>query len=128
MSFLSANLAELFSKLDLLPHIGALEHFFAREQNIAMQGDQERHYRYIQALDALEFKAPPKSIGFESIINHLKKQGVLRFEEIFELLKVVRYFRLMRNHNFAGLIGEWMETIIIPVGIVTGKQIGRAHV
>ncbi|MBD3799529.1 endonuclease MutS2, partial [Sulfuricurvum sp.] len=114
MSRLSTNLAELFGKLDLLPYIGALEHFFAREQNIAMQGDQERHYRYIQALDALEFKAPPKSVGFDGLINHLKKQGVLRFEEIFELLKVVRYFRLMRNQNFPGLIGEWMETIIIP--------------
>jgi DNA mismatch repair protein MutS2 len=49
-----------------------------------------------------------------AIINHLKKQGVLRFEEIHELLKVVRYFRLMRNHEFAGIIGEWMGTIIIP--------------
>src|SRR3989338_3702198 len=114
MSSLSSNLAELFGKLDLLPHIASLEHFFSREQNIAMQGDQERHYRYIQALDALDFKAPPKSVGFESIINHLKKQGVLRFEEIHELLKVVRYFRLMRNHECGGLIGEWMGTIIIP--------------
>lgn len=114
MSPLSANLAELFGKLDLLSHIHSLEHFFSRAQNVAIPGDQERHYRYIQALDALEFKAPPKSIGFETIINHLKKQGVLRFEDIFELLKIVRYFRLMRNGEFGGIIGEWMDSIIIP--------------
>ncbi len=114
MNHLSPSLAELFGKLDLHPHIAALEHFFSREQNIAIPGDQERHYRYIQALDALEFKAPPKTKSFETIINHLKKQGVLRFEELFELLKVVRYFRLMRNGDYPGIIGEWMATIQIP--------------
>jgi DNA mismatch repair protein MutS2 len=116
MSRLSANLAELFGKLDLLPHLGMLEQFFSRPQNIAIPGDQERHYRYIEALDVLEFKAPPKSVGFETILNHLKKQGVLRFEDIFELLKVVRYFRTLRNQGYPGLIGEWMNTIQIPDG------------
>lgn len=113
---LSSNLAELFGKLDLLSHIGILQHFFSREQNIAMPGDQERHYRYIEALDGLEFKAPPKSVAFESFLNHLKKQGVLRFEDIFEILKVVRYFRLLRNQGYSGLIGEWMGTIVVPDG------------
>lgn len=114
MSILSANLAELFGKLDLLPHLKALEHFFSRSQNIAIGGDQERHFRYIEALDALEFKAPPKSVPFEGTINHLKKQGVLRFEDIFELIKIVRYFRHIRNSGYAGIIGEWMGTIHIP--------------
>lgn len=114
MNHLSASLSELFGKLDLLPHLRALEHFFSRTQSIALQGDQERHFRYIEALDSLEFKAPPKSVVFEGSINHLKKQGVLRFEDIFEIIKVVRYFRNLRNHDFSGLIGEWMETIHIP--------------
>ena len=114
MNNLSANLAELFGKLDLLPHLKALEHFFSRAQNIALQGDQERHFRFIEALDLLEFKAPPKSVPFEGSINHLKKQGVLRFEDMFELIKIVRYFRTMRNNGYAGLIGEWMGTIEIP--------------
>ncbi|MDD2782963.1 MAG: hypothetical protein PHO52_01975 [Sulfuricurvum sp.] len=45
MSSLSSNLAELFGKLDLLAHISSLEQFFSREQNIAIPGDQERHFR-----------------------------------------------------------------------------------
>jgi len=114
MNSLSPTLAGLFGKLDLLPHIKALEQFFSREQNIAIGGDQERHFRFIEALDLLEFKAPPKSVPFEGTINHLKKQGVLRFEDIFELIKVVRYFRTMRNNGYTGLIGEWMGTIQIP--------------
>ena len=83
MNSLSPNLAELFGELDLLPHLKALEHFFSRAQNIAIGGDQERHFRFIEALDALEFKAPPKSLSFEGSINHLK-QGVLRFEDILK--------------------------------------------
>ena len=114
MTALSPNLSELFGKLDLIPHLTALEQFFSRSQNIAIPGDQERHYRFIQALDLLEFKAPSKSIPFETIINHLKKQGVLRFEDMYEVIKVVRYFRTLRNSAFTGLIGEWMETIQIP--------------
>lgn len=114
MNSLSPNLAELFGKLDLLPHIASLESFFSRRQNIAIPGDQERHFRIIEALDLLEFKAPPKSVSFETIINHLKKQGVLRFEELFETIKIVRYFRIMRNNTYPGIIGEWMETIHVP--------------
>jgi len=114
MNSLSPALAELFGKLDLLSHLKALEHFFSRPQNISIGGDQERHFRFIEALDGLEFKAPPKSVPFEGSINHLKKQGVLRFEDIFELIKIVRYFRTMRNNNYTGLIGEWMGTIHIP--------------
>jgi DNA mismatch repair protein MutS2 len=115
MSQLSGSLQELFGKLDLLGHIQKLEHFFSRAQSIALEGDQERHFRYIEALDKLEFNAPPKSISFEGLINHLKKQGVLRFEDIFELIKVVRYFRFMKNGGHTGLIGEWMGEIKIPV-------------
>lgn len=114
MNTLSPALAELFGKLDLLPHLKALEHFFSRAQNIAIGGDQERHFRFIEALDLLEFKAPPKSVPLEGSINHLKKHGVLRFEDIFELIKIVRYFRTMRNSGYTGLIGEWMGTIQIP--------------
>lgn len=114
MSQLGANLIELFGKLDLLSHVSALEYFFSRTQSIALQGDQERHFRFIEALDTLEFKAPPKSLSFEGSINHLKKHGVLRFEDIFEIIKIVRYFRTLRNCEFPGLIGEWMETIRIP--------------
>lgn len=33
MTALSPNLAELFGKLDLLPHLYELEHFFSRAQN-----------------------------------------------------------------------------------------------
>lgn len=78
-----------------------------------MEGDQELHYRYIKALDALEFKAPPKVGDFTEIKLHLKKRGVLLFEQMFEIIKVVRYFRYLKNMHFEGIIGEWMEKFVI---------------
>jgi DNA mismatch repair protein MutS2 len=107
---------ELFEQLDLTDHIASLQAFLSREKPLPMEGDQERHFKHIEALDKLEFKAPPKVSDFAVIRAHLSKSGVLRFEQIFELLKVVRYFRYLKNREFSGLIGSWMEKIEIPEG------------
>ncbi len=104
----------LIDNLDLGLHVSSFESFFSREKPLFIEGDQELHFKYISALDELAFKAPPKSESFRSIQNHLKKQGVLRFEQIFELIKVVRYFRRLKNSDFDGIIGAWLRKIIIP--------------
>ena len=105
----NAKLELLLEQLDLTDHIRSFQNFFSRETALFMQGDQELHFRYIQALDKIEFKAPPKVSDFSIIKAHLKKNGVLSFEQIFEIIKVVRYFRYLKNQNFEGLLGEWME-------------------
>ena len=79
-----------------------------------MQGDQELHFRYITALDKLTFNAPPKVSDFTQLKNHLKKHGVLSFEQIFEVIKAVRYFRYLKNTTDEGLISEWMHKIEFP--------------
>ncbi|HHH72687.1 MAG TPA: endonuclease MutS2, partial [Sulfuricurvum sp.] len=106
----------LLDQLDLQAHVAEIESFLSRHKPLYIEGDQGLHYRYIKALDALEFPAPPKTTGFGVIRAHLKKQGVLSFEQIFELIKVVRYFRTLANKKFEGLIGEWMATIVVPEG------------
>ncbi|MEA3522848.1 MAG: endonuclease MutS2 [Campylobacterota bacterium] len=104
----------LIDNLDLSLHVSQFESFFSREKSLFIEGDQELHFKYISALDELAFKAPPKIESFKSIQNHLKKQGVLRFEQIFELIKVVRYFRRLKNSDFEGIIGAWLQKIVIP--------------
>lgn len=99
----------LIEQLDLSEHITQFKSFFARETSLYMEGDQELHYRYIKALDAVEFKSPPKVADFTNIKLHLKKHGVLQFSEIFEIVKVARYFRYFKNKNLSGIIGEWMS-------------------
>ena len=108
------SLNSLIERLDLSGHIDSFNSFFSRPKPLFIEGDQERHYSYIDALDKLTFKSPPKVNVFRPITSHLKKQGVLRFEQIFELIKVVRYFRSLKNSAFEGIIGEWMHKIEIP--------------
>ena len=109
-----SKIERLITQLDLGQHIEEFRSFFSRENSLYIEGDQELHFRYIKALDAIEFKAPPKVADFSEIKLHLKKHGVLNFEQIFELVKVVRYFRYFKNRALEGLIGEWMEKFVIP--------------
>lgn len=103
----------LINQLDLNEHINSFRYFFARESSLYIEGDQELHFRYIQALDAIEFNAPPKVADFTNAKLHLQKHGVLQFEQIFEFVKVVRYFRYFKNKNLSGIIGEWMDKFVI---------------
>ena len=105
----------LIEQLDLKEHIEQFKSFFSRQSSLYIEGDQELHFRYIKALDKLEFKAPPKVDDFFHIKGHLKKHGVLNFEMIFEIIKIVRYFRYFDNRKIDGLIGEWMSKFEIPV-------------
>ena len=109
------RLQTLITQLDLEQHINEFKSFFSRESSLYIEGDQELHYRYIKALDNLEFNAPPKVDNFYNIKGHLKKRGVLNFEMIFEIVKVVRYFRYFKNRELDGLIGEWMSKFVIPL-------------
>ncbi len=110
----SSKIDHLLTQLDLTEHIAQFQSFFSREHSLYIEGDQELHFKYIKALDALEFKAPPKVSDFFAIKNHLKKHGVLNFEQIFEIVKVVRYFRYFKHRELDGLIGEWMQKIQTP--------------
>ena len=104
----------IFDQLDLSDHVESFRSFFSRPQSLYIQGDQELHYKYISALDAIEFKAPPKLVKYDTLKSHLKKSGVLRFEQIFEVLKLVRYLRTMKNASYQGIIGTWMDKFEFP--------------
>ena len=58
------KITKLITQLDLQQHIAEFESFFSRKHSLYIEGDQELHFRYIKALDALEFKAPPKVADF----------------------------------------------------------------
>ncbi len=103
----------LIDQLDLNDHIEQFKSFFSREHSLYIEGDQELHFRYIKALDKIEFKAPPKVADFTQIRQYIKKHGVLNFEQIFEVVKVVRYFRYFKNRELDGIIGDWMSKFII---------------
>jgi DNA mismatch repair protein MutS2 len=113
MSITNSKIDTLLNQLDLVEHINSFKQFFSREHSLYIEGDQELHFKYIKELDKLEFKAPPKIADFSNIKAHLKKRGVLNFEQIFEIVKVVRYFRYFKNLQTDGIIDEWMNKFII---------------
>ncbi len=110
----SNKITKLIHQLDLQNHIAEFESFFSRKHTLYIEGDQELHFRYITALNKLEFKAPPKIADFTEIKLHLKKHGVLNFDQIFEIVKIVRYFRYFQKRDLEGVIGEWMGKFVIP--------------
>ncbi len=111
----TSKLDLLINQLDLTEHIEQFKSFFSRQSSLYIEGDQELHFRFIKALDKVEFKAPPKVADFSNIKGHLKKRGVLNFEQIFEIVKVVRYFRYFKNRELDGIIGDWMSKFIVDV-------------
>ncbi len=107
------NIQNLYNKLDLQEHIDRFLHFFSRKHDLFIEGDQELHFKYIKALERIEFNAPPQVAKHETALMHLKKKGVLRFEDIFEFVKIVRYFRYFKNLKLEGVLLEWFEKIEI---------------
>lgn len=107
------DIEKLVQKLDIFDHIERFKHFFSRKHSLYIEGDQELHFRYITALERLEFNAPPKTSALETTFLHLKKHGVLSFEQIFEIVKIVRYLRYFKNLKLEGILLKWLERIVI---------------
>ena len=101
-------------KLDLVDFLDEFRSFFARQKPLAIEGDINLHYQFITELKAYRFKAPIEVSNLDTQLVHIKKQGVLRKEEIFEFIKIVRYFLYLKSLKFEGKIKEWMESIEIP--------------
>ncbi|MBN2768936.1 MAG: endonuclease MutS2 [Campylobacterales bacterium] len=104
----------LVQKLDLANYISTFKKFLARDKAIAMQGDINNHYRYIKELSNLEFQAPKETRAVDIELNRLKKQAFLSLEELFEFVKIIRYFNYLASLTLPHLLREWIDTIKVP--------------
>ncbi|MRI58852.1 MAG: endonuclease MutS2, partial [Epsilonproteobacteria bacterium] len=75
-------------------------------------------YRFLNELAHYQYNTPPKVQDLSIQLMHLKKQGVLKLEEIYEFVKIVRYFLYLKSLKFEGRIKEWLDSIEIPDEIV----------
>lgn len=108
----------LIKQLDLEDFLRTFESFLARPKDLFLQGDSKIHLRYIQALESVLF-TPPKSIqNLDSALALLKKFGYLKLDEIFEFVKIIRYFHYFKSLKCEGILGEWLNQIIIPEAIL----------
>jgi DNA mismatch repair protein MutS2 len=71
------NKATLVHKLDLDGYIDKFSAFLARPKSVAMQGDVNQHYRYIEALSTVELKPLPPIYPLRNQLARLQKQALM---------------------------------------------------
>ncbi|WP_457597552.1 endonuclease MutS2 [Hydrogenimonas sp.] len=108
---------KLIDQLDLGGYVARFEALLAREKPLFLEGDRGLHYRFIRALESVDFKPPPKVRNLENLWMRLGKQGTLGLDDIFEIVKIVRYFLYLKSLKIENEVGEWLETIEIPEAI-----------
>ncbi|WP_353663197.1 endonuclease MutS2 [Hydrogenimonas sp. SS33] len=105
-------------QLDLTAYLERFEGLLARPKPLSMEGDRALHFRFIKALEALEFKAPPKVPEMQERWMRLAKQGVLGLDEIFDIVKIVRYFLYLKQIAPENVLGAWLAEIVIPAPVL----------
>ncbi len=109
----------LFKKLDLLDFISHFSSLFAREKPIHMDGDINVHYRFIKELEGLEFSAPKSVANLDTELVHLSKFGTLKLYEIYEFVKIIRYFLYLKSlKTESETLNGWLASIVIPEAVI----------
>ncbi|CAA6821403.1 MAG: Recombination inhibitory protein MutS2 [uncultured Sulfurovum sp.] len=103
----------LTQKLDLDQHINNFKNFYARDKEIEMQGDINQHHRYIQALSKVEFPSIKEVPNLDREINILKKQGILRLEELYAFVTMLSYFNSLKALSLPEPLNKWIQEISI---------------
>ena len=110
----------LVQTLDLQEYIAQFSAFLAREKSFIPQGDRQILSHLIQELEVLDLKAPMRVKDLSSELASLQKFGILNLNEIFEFVKIIRYFSYLKKsftpnskHLFA-----WLQTFHIPQALL----------
>jgi len=104
----------IIQKLDLDGYIQQFQTFLAREKPVAMMGDINQHYRYIQALSKVQFPTPKSVPNLDRELNLIKKQGVLSLDEIYAFITMISYFNTLKTVGFTEPLLSWIQGIEIP--------------
>ena len=104
----------LIKKLDIVNHISQLQALFCREKDIKLDGDINIHHTILKELEEFELKTPPKIELLNGPLNYLQKQGSLKIYEIYEFVKIIRYFQYLKKFSFTGKLAVWIDKVIIP--------------
>ena len=104
----------LTQKLDLDQHISNFKSFYARDKEITIMGDINQHHRYIKALSTVQFTPIKEMQNLDRELNLLKKQGVLRLQEIYAFATMIGYFNSLKAIGLPEPLGKWIREIDVP--------------
>ncbi len=105
-------------KLDLEGYLDSFTSFLARPKAVMMEGDAKRHYRFIKALFKIEIPEPPTMPPLEDRLMRLSKQAVLSLDEIFDFIRMVRYFNRLKAIGLLEPVSGWIAEIEIPQAVL----------
>ena len=112
------NIEKTLTKLDLNDYIQSLKTLFSREKELFIEGDIKLHFNLINELSNIDFTPPPKIENLKIELASLSKQGVLKLNDIFEFIKIIKYFNYLKKVKFENRVLKWLEKIIIPNDIL----------
>ena len=112
------NEKSIIQKLDLDGYVKQFQTFLAREKPVAMMGDINQHYRYIQALSKVQFPTPSSLPNLDKELVRIKKQAVLNLDEIYAFVKMFSYFNTLSAVGFTEPLISWIQGIEIPEEII----------
>lgn len=109
---------EFILKLDLKTYLEEFKAFFARDKDIFLQGDSNLHFKRIQELCKVEFPSMPELSNLDKALVHLSKQGILHLDEIFEFVKIFRYFDKLKKLKLGTNLDSWLQKIEFISGVL----------
>ncbi len=118
MSAQQTNEKSIIQKLDLDGYILQFKQFLAREKPVAMPGDINQHYRYIEALSKVQFPLPKPVPNLDNELARIQKQAVLSLDEIYAFVTMFSYFNTLNTVGFTEPLISWIQKIEIPEEII----------
>ncbi len=109
---------EIIKKLDLTEYLESFQELFSRKKNIILEGDINLHYKLIEELLKFNFNPPSEVKNLDTALVLIQKQAILGLDDIFEFVKIIRYFLYLKRFSFEGKLKEWIDKVIIPEDIL----------
>lgn len=109
----------LIKQLDLSEHFDALAAFFARPKGVEFDGDVQQMIVYLQELDKQIVPQLPQVGALTPSINRLAKQGHAKLGEIYDFVRIARFFELIKTTIIEGKCAEWLRSIEIAKSLKT---------
>ncbi|MDR1452271.1 MAG: Smr/MutS family protein [Helicobacteraceae bacterium] len=103
----------LIQQLDLEEHFAALSAFFARAKPFTVGGDERANTIFLREMKTMDIPALPPSQNLDGAIARLRKQGIAKLGELYDFVRIARFFETLNHREFEGKLGEWIKTIEI---------------
>lgn len=109
---------DIFASLDLSEYLELFNSYLAREKPLFINGDSKINYEKINEACKVDISPCESVSSLDDALMRISKHGILHISEIYEFVKIFRYFLYLKKLKFEGRLKEWLLKIEIPASIV----------